>query len=89
MEITPEVIDEILDEFDFERVHKVMVALNWEWCGEVPTIAELRREARRLLRDCANNEGSSLSCGGFCVDNQHGWLILSFQVAEVGVEYGL
>jgi hypothetical protein len=46
-------IDEIMDRFDFDRVHKAMVALNWKWVGagtsEVPSKYDLKRQARRLL----------------------------------------
>ena len=45
MEITPKIrttIDKVLDNFDFERVEKVMQTLNWTWgigpAAEVPDI---------------------------------------------------
>jgi hypothetical protein len=50
-------IDHIMDHFDFERVHKAMVALNWKWgCMDseslqVPEVADLKQCARRLLRE--------------------------------------
>ena len=51
-------IDEIMDEFNFARVHKAMVALDWKWAvtsnNNVPTMDELRKEAERLLRDAAD-----------------------------------
>ena len=50
-----EQIDNIMDNFDFSRVLKVMRALNWEWgsCGteHEPDEAELRREAAKTDRD--------------------------------------
>jgi hypothetical protein len=50
-------IDEIMDEFNFARVHKAMVALDWKWAvtsnNNVPTMDELRKEAERLLRNAA------------------------------------
>ena len=88
--ITPEVIDKILDEFDFERVHKAMVALNWEWYDAengVPSIAELRKSARRLLTDCVSKGYSYLKCGGFLVENQNGILRLSFEVCDTEAGY--
>ena len=51
-------IDDIMDSFDFRRVHQTMEALNWKWVGSpngIPTIDELRNEAERLLRDAAKS----------------------------------
>ena len=52
-----EMIDEIMDEFNFATVHKAMVALDWKWAvtsnNNVPTMDELRKEAERLLRNAA------------------------------------
>lgn len=67
-----EAVNEILDEFDFEKVHKVVVALNWKWLTadtnyDVPTIGDLRKKARKLLNDVINYEKSDviMSAGGF------------------------
>jgi hypothetical protein len=50
-------IDDIMDNFDFRRVHQTMEALNWKWATSngVPTIDELKDEAKRLLRGAANS----------------------------------
>jgi len=86
-------IDEILDEFDFEKVHKVMTALDWEWYSTdgVPSIAELRREARRLLKDLVNGRHQSISTGGFTAYMHDGLLGLRFEVSshEIEVEKGI
>jgi len=74
-----QMIDKILDEFNFARVHKAMVALDWKWAGcenKIPSIESLRNEAHRLLRGAANSrlyefkhehwlEGIQNSTGGF------------------------
>jgi hypothetical protein len=46
-------IANILNEFDFERVHKVMVVLRWKWigAGRVPSIEELKLSARQRIDD--------------------------------------
>jgi hypothetical protein len=47
-----EQVEDILDEFDFQKVQKVMEALEWNYFNsvdKVPSIAELRKMARRLL----------------------------------------
>lgn len=47
-------IKEVLSTFDFEKVHKTMVFLNWTWRYEkVPDVLELRRTAERLLKNAS------------------------------------
>ena len=60
-------IDNILDEFDFEKVHKVMEFLEWRWSNAVPTIADMRRLARNLLKECAESDMLAIATGGFQV----------------------
>ena len=46
-------IDSIMDYFKFEQVRQVMELLNWEWQDAeegIPTVPELRKQARRLLK---------------------------------------
>ena len=62
-------IDEIMDYFDFERVHKVMEFLKWKWApiGDlVPEVYQIRQSARRLLKE-AIERGSSIATGGLAV----------------------
>jgi hypothetical protein len=45
-------VDDILSEFDFEKVHDTMVALDWKWYSthpSVPSIRDLKDTARQLL----------------------------------------
>ena len=47
-------IDEIIEYFDWNKVHKTMEFLNWTWAttdNEVPTIGQLFNNAVRLLQD--------------------------------------
>ncbi len=72
-----EIINSILDEFNFAKVQNAMFALDWKWAGiGVPTLDQLRNEAHRLLRGAANSrlyefkdehwlEGIQNSTGGF------------------------
>ena len=48
-----QMIDEILDEFNFAKVQNIMDYLGWKWVGEYVTIEMLREEAERLLRGAA------------------------------------
>jgi hypothetical protein len=44
-------IDEIIQEFDFERCHVAMNSLNWEWFSTgVPTVEMLKESAIERLR---------------------------------------
>lgn len=76
-----EQIDNILDNFDFERVKETMDKLDWYWGDEdnrmIPEIRDLRIEARRLLNSVKNeNSGYQSSCGGFTAE----------KIAENGLE---
>ena len=71
-----ELIDNIMDNFDFHKVHKVMKQLNWHWAFAeegIPREDELRKEARKLLNECLyalikNGEDNwSIATGGFQV----------------------
>lgn len=45
-----EMIDNIMDNFDFERVHNTMWLLNWWWFDKgVPSVDQLKQEARKHL----------------------------------------
>jgi hypothetical protein len=46
-------IDDIMDEFNFAQVQRVMDHLNWKWLGEKVTIEMLREKAERLLHGAA------------------------------------
>lgn len=61
-------IDQIMDCFDFMKVHDTMVALNWTWytCNGVPEEWQIRREARLLLMrayDSAYDTKQTSYCG--------------------------
>jgi hypothetical protein len=49
-------IEDIVDDFDFEVVKKVMDFLDWQWVDAdegIPRIGELRKKARLLLSEVA------------------------------------
>jgi hypothetical protein len=64
-------IEDILDEFDFQRVQTVMKALDWKYWNSdqsPPTIGELRKMSRSLLNRVYHTEDSAdyfTACGGF------------------------
>ena len=45
-----EMIDGIMENFEWKRVQEVMDYLNWQWRGEFVTVAMLKETAKRLLR---------------------------------------
>ena len=74
-----ELINEVLDNFDFEKVHKVMTFLDWKWYNysentrEVPSIARMIRTVQQYLSQAydglAKNEWNEnqymIGSGGF------------------------
>ena len=84
-------IEAVMVSFRFDRVHVAMTALNWKWYKHmtVPTVEELKKEARRLMEDIFDSEETT-TCyrGGFRVtkpiynegDGPERHLRLSFEV---------
>jgi predicted ThiF/HesA family dinucleotide-utilizing enzyme len=75
-EVAASRIEDIMDEFDFDKVHKVMDSLDWTWVGveagdNIPSRAELRRSARRLLQQSVQTK-SSIGSGGFRIEFDSG-----------------
>jgi len=63
-------IEYIIQNFDFHKVHKVMEIVDWQWAENgVPTIDELRKQARELLEDVREKGYAYIRCGGFAATN--------------------
>lgn len=82
-----DLIDDIMDNFDFEQVHKAMALLDWKWgMGDkerIPDIAELRKFARQRLKEAINNPNRYSSSGGFVAkQDKDGGLYLGFVLHE-------
>lgn len=78
-------IETIMDEFDFGAVHKIFQDNGWEYHDSdgVPTIGELRRMARKCLRNLTRTPINGMGIGGtgrFTVvmteNPKEGWLRL-------------
>jgi hypothetical protein len=57
-------IDDIMKEFNFAKVYKAMIALNWKWLDAkegIPNLDELRKEAEYLLKRAAELRLGSLN----------------------------
>jgi phage pi2 protein 07 len=87
------IVEEIIDYTDFEKIHKVMEALNWTWAtteGRVPTEEELKEQAKSLLFESLKKK-CNVATGGFWIeylapdeDADEG-INLSFSVENIGV----
>lgn len=46
-------VEDILENFDFEKCRKAMKALNWTWAfeGDIPSIERLKKAAENRLKD--------------------------------------
>jgi len=78
-----------LSRFDFEKVHRTMTKINWEWHNTgVPTIEQLEATAEQLLRsankDAQENESkaSTHATGGFQAVYADETFTLSFIITE-------
>ena len=90
-----EKINEVLEEFDFDEVHKVMVFLNWRWVNDdetftIPSYYRMMEDAKKLLYDCKNSDEDyyTASTGGFMAykgknDDGNNFYSLKFVLCEV------
>jgi hypothetical protein len=87
-----ETIMDCLDEFDFGKVHKVMMHLNWTYadCKDVPTVEYLRKQARgyliRVVTEALQRKTTYItSTGGFryeakLYEEDFLWLRMAFEI---------
>jgi hypothetical protein len=75
-------IQECLDNFDFENVQRVMEFLHWEWTSSVgvPTVDDIRGVARRQLKRAIKEDLIFIETGGLRVSRPYGNLRLSFEI---------
>lgn len=77
------VIQDVLDRFDFDKVHKYMTSVNWQYRGNgVPTMDELKRTARYSLYQAAISSlpATNAGTGGFMAYKFPWGLSLTFQI---------
>lgn len=94
MPISPAMIkhaEYVLANFDYERVHKVMVLLNWKWASVdgdgIPTLDQIKEMARRVVYEMLENKSGHLSTCGFTAeirtwDKAHPHIQLLFYVHD-------
>ena len=85
-----EAIDNIMDYFEFDKVLKTMIALDWKWVKEdykslddleTPSIERIRKTARKALMRAIEIKDYT-SGGGFEAEYDDGNLYLRFVVEE-------
>lgn len=64
-----DLVEEIMDNFEFEKVHEVMDALKWEWIDgdghfRVPSEKELRKRTSEMLYQTINSYLTEIMDGG-------------------------
>ena len=86
-------IDKILENFDFDKVHQYMVSVDWKWFSvdRVPTVYDLIKESKRLLKEVCKRDAVSISTGGlfverYCENGETFSLELSFRIDSFYLE---
>ena len=87
---------EIHEQFNWERLHKAMMAVNWCWSlgtdkfGKdnmgVPSIETIKNHAYALLKEAYDLEKGGISTGGFSAgwDSGELYLVFTFEEASTG-----
>ena len=90
-QLIEEMVTAVMEDFDFDKVHEVMIDLDWKWdIGNeertVPSTYRIMKTADRLLRDVAayygDNEFHMKGTGGFVASLDNGALTLQFILTE-------
>ena len=76
-------IQYIIENFNFEKVYKVMESLHWTWLGSnrSPTIEELKMTAGMLLYNVCDDNCESSSTGGLKATRHDDYLELEFIIS--------
>lgn len=83
-------VNEVMEGFDFEKVHRVMVLTEHKWSidgiEKVPSLYRIIKNTEELLRTCASHYGDkdnfSTSIGGFTAGLDDGTLYLQYVLEE-------
>lgn len=90
-QIVEKMIEEVMNDFDFEKVHRVMVLTKHKWANmdgteKVPSLYRIIKHAEDLLRTCASHYGDkdnfTTSSGGFTAGLDCGMLHLQYVLEE-------
>lgn len=89
-ELINKMVNDVMEDFNFHIVYKVMNATNWEWAQEggntkIPSLYQIMKCASDLLTRVAAKYGEGNSCistGGFEASLRDGVLKLRFILEE-------
>ena len=78
-------LEELLNNFDYEEVKKIMLFMDWKWGYgkdmEIPTISGLKELTKRLYKDLQKHD--DISSGGLRLERcKNGSLYLSFSAVD-------
>ncbi len=81
-----QVVAQILERFDFEKVLKHMQSVGWKWFDEVPDMDDIKGTAARLLVEAQMDpqEVVSMGTGGFRVYKLPWGIELTFSIERSG-----
>ena len=81
-----QVVAQILERFDFNKVLNHMRSVDWQWFDEVPDMDDLKGTATRLLVEAQMDpqEVVSMGTGGFRVYKLPWGLELTFSIERSG-----
>lgn len=93
-----DLIDHVIDEFNFVKLHKMMTAMNWRWAHfdegqalRVPSIEHLKATARKYLLKAIVEQKikgyANLGGGGFMAEADKDGLALSFVFAQAECQF--
>jgi anion-transporting ArsA/GET3 family ATPase len=77
-----EQLNNIMERFDFEKVHAYMKLTNWKWIDEVPSVNKLRTTAEKLLYDVivSDSPTTTSGTGGFTASKFTWGIQLAFSI---------
>lgn len=88
---TQDIINEILDNFDYKTMRKCMKKLKWTWydSDEVPTVERIRSQAQSLLEHAlaSPKKNYTTGTGGLEVYKMNGYISLVFAASAYEVAY--
>ena len=88
-------IAEVVESFDFEKIHRVMTVLDWKWAMDngvamVPTHYRIIKQAEKLLKEVSQYEDKQrheiATCGFRAVFDENEDLELRFEI-ETSVSF--
>lgn len=83
-----QMINDIIEEFNFLKVKQAMTCLNWKWKDKAPSLTMITEKAMNLLTKACEKKVWRLGTGGFMVertadnDNNTTKLELRFEVTS-------